>query len=147
MLKYSLKSDSRVFGASPAINLTVADNSKMNGHANGSLTAASKTEAELDCRSDATTQAALPQQAVQAKASVLEVFKKVRRFSVPRPPSTLDAGPAVSVWTLAQVIDGGLTCPSDLGDGLLCDLRVLRHSVRVPGRHCGCSNHISWKMG
>uniref|UniRef100_A0A3P9KV95 Solute carrier family 29 member 2 n=1 Tax=Oryzias latipes TaxID=8090 RepID=A0A3P9KV95_ORYLA len=76
------------------------DSSKMNGHANGSLTAASKTEAELDCRSDATTQAALPQQAVQAKASVLEVFKKiwVMAFCVTFVFSvTLSVFPAVTV--------------------------------------------------
>ncbi|XP_024143920.1 equilibrative nucleoside transporter 2 isoform X1 [Oryzias melastigma] len=56
------------------------ENGKMNGHANGSLTAAKKTYAEMACGPEGTAQASQRLQVVQqeqAKASVLQVFRKI----------------------------------------------------------------------
>ncbi|XP_023282942.1 equilibrative nucleoside transporter 2 [Seriola lalandi dorsalis] len=58
---------------------STVENGKLNGHANGSVTG-SPAETEVDPRPDGTTQAFLPLEQVdreQAKASVIEVFKKI----------------------------------------------------------------------
>lgn len=61
------------------------ENGKINGHANGSVPGSSPLEAEADPSPDATKQAFLPLEQVekeQAKASVIEVFKKVKNPTV-----------------------------------------------------------------
>ncbi|XP_022607924.1 equilibrative nucleoside transporter 2 [Seriola dumerili] len=58
---------------------STVENGKLNGHANGSVTS-SPAEAEVDPRPDGTAQAFLSLEQVdreQAKASVIEVFKKI----------------------------------------------------------------------
>lgn len=65
---------------------STAENGKLNGHANGSVTSTTKSsspadEAEVESSSDGTKKAFLTLEQVekgQAKASVFEVFKKVK---------------------------------------------------------------------
>ncbi|XP_029381686.1 equilibrative nucleoside transporter 2-like [Echeneis naucrates] len=58
---------------------STVENSKLNGHANGSVTSV-RAEAEVDCSPDGTKQAFLTLEQAdrgQPKASVIEVFKKI----------------------------------------------------------------------
>lgn len=101
-----------------------------------SSSSSSRDEAKLETSPDRSEQA----DSSAEKASVLEVLKKVRDEILGTSHFLFAASSNVQTVLFLYV--------SDLGDGVLRDVCVHRHAVRIPRRHCRCPNSIpKWKMG
>lgn len=118
------------------------ENGKLNGHTNGSVpvsTAKGDAPSELESSPGKTKQAFLslePEEHGRARASIVEVFKRVS----PQPKQTERSYVrCVDVESLFLVLD--------LGDGVLRDLCVHCHPVCVPRGHCRRQDRVSRKLG
>lgn len=132
---------------------STVENGKVNGHVNGSA-GGSPAENEVEASADGTKRAFLSlkqDESGQAKASVVEVFKKVWCFNLKLLSylnNSLSHKKKVFYIMFCVFSKKTITFSfSDLGDGILRDVRVHSHSVRLPSCHCRCQNNILSKMG